>query len=345
MAATPTAESEEPGSFRGTVKKVVFSSDDLPPGLDDDARFRLWQNVFADTVGSFDTSRLPDRPFFARSELLQFGEVILGRFTGTTRELCRTRQQVVANPSEYYGFAFNTGTAPVVRTQRDDEHLLATGDVSFQCYFEAITISANAPNEWVAVMVRRDAVRALVPAADDLVVAPFDRSSPTLRHLRGYIGSLLDVDGLDEDPALLDHVGTSLVDLVALALGAKGDAAAIAHMRGERAARARMILAELKAGFSDPAFSPGTVAAKLGLTTSYIQKLLHETGLSFTERIIELRLQKARAMLVDPRHQGKRIGEIAYICGFNEVSYFNRCFRRRFGESPTQHRGGVEAKD
>jgi AraC-like DNA-binding protein len=30
--------------------------------------------------------------------------------------------------------------------------------------------------------------------------------------------------------------------------------------------------------------------------------------------------------------------EIAHACGFNEVSYFNRCFRRRFGDTPTQYR-------
>jgi AraC-like DNA-binding protein len=35
-----------------------------------------------------------------------------------------------------------------------------------------------------------------------------------------------------------------------------------------------------------------------------------------------------------------KISDIAYACGFNEASYFNRCFRRRFGASPTQYRGG-----
>ncbi len=47
-------------------------------------------------------------------------------------------------------------------------------------------------------------------------------------------------------------------------------------------------------------------------------------------------------MLADPRHQAKRIGEIAYACGFNEVSYFNRCVRRRFGLSPGEYRGDLD---
>jgi AraC-like DNA-binding protein len=44
-------------------------------------------------------------------------------------------------------------------------------------------------------------------------------------------------------------------------------------------------------------------------------------------------------MLSGPRHDRLKVSEIAYACGFNEVSYFNRCFRRRFGASPTQFRG------
>ncbi len=44
-------------------------------------------------------------------------------------------------------------------------------------------------------------------------------------------------------------------------------------------------------------------------------------------------------MLAAPRHDAMRIGDIALACGFNEVSYFNRCIRRRFGVSPRQLRG------
>ena len=60
---------------------------------------------------------------------------------------------------------------------------------------------------------------------------------------------------------------------------------------------------------------------------------------SFTARVLELRLQKARMMLADHRNDRLKIDEVAFGCGFNEVSYFHRCFRRRFGASPAQYRG------
>jgi AraC-like DNA-binding protein len=101
----------------------------------------------------------------------------------------------------------------------------------------------------------------------------------------------------------------------------------------------REILAEIRTSFADPAFSPRHLAQKLALSPRYVQALLHETGVSFTERVLELRLQKARTMLMSQRNGRLKVSEIAYACGFNEISYFNQAFRRRFGAAPTQFRG------
>jgi transcriptional regulator GlxA family with amidase domain len=125
-----------------------------------------------------------------------------------------------------------------------------------------------------------------------------------------------------------------------LALGATGDAAELATRRGLRAARAREIVAEISAGFADLAFSQGSLACKLGLSARYVQDLLQDTGVSFSERVLELRLQKARSMLADRRHDRLKVSEIAFASGFGSITHFNQCFRRRFGTTPTQYRGG-----
>jgi len=64
--------------------------------------------------------------------------------------------------------------------------------------------------------------------------------------------------------------------------------------------------------------------------------LLYEAGASFTIRLNELRMRKAADLLA---HREGRISDIAFECGFNDLSYFNRCFRRRFGLTPTAARG------
>ena len=68
----------------------------------------------------------------------------------------------------------------------------------------------------------------------------------------------------------------------------------------------------------------------IGISRRYANELLQESGKSFAERVLELRLQKARVMLANASHDRAKIIEIAFACGFNDVSYFHRCFRRRF---------------
>ena len=60
---------------------------------------------------------------------------------------------------------------------------------------------------------------------------------------------------------------------------------------------------------------------------------------SFTERVNELRLQRAFALLIEPHGSARRISDIALEVGFSDISHFNRLFRTRFGVSPRSVRG------
>ena len=89
--------------------------------------------------------------------------------------------------------------------------------------------------------------------------------------------------------------------------------------------------------FTEPDFSAARLGATAGLSERYVNELLYEAGASFTMRLLELRLRKAAELLALPSE--RRISEIAFACGFNDLSYFNRCFRRRFGLTPSAARG------
>jgi hypothetical protein len=60
---------------------------------------------------------------------------------------------------------------------------------------------------------------------------PIDGNQAALHHLRGYIGLLLAPDGMADGPPLNVHIGATLADLMAIVLGASGDAAQLARVR------------------------------------------------------------------------------------------------------------------
>lgn len=78
------------------------------------------------------------------------------------------------------------------------------------------------------------------------------------------------------------------------------------------------------------------LASLAGMRSSAFSRFfkLH-TGRNISEYIIDLRLGYAARMLVDT---AKSISEIGFDCGFNNLSNFNRIFKKKKGCSPSEFR-------
>jgi AraC-like DNA-binding protein len=322
------------------MSRIVFSSDDLPPGLDDEARFSAWRDFFASVDGPLEVSRLPDRPFSQRVEGARFDGIGVMRLRGTTDRIWWTSPYGAARRSPDFYLCLNRNRIPMSLAQLGREAQFDSQTAVLGSCTESYDLRTQASHDFSVVILPQVRLRELVSGVEDLLAKPL-RNDAALLHLRRYLDILSTADGFERDPQLIAHIERTLTDLVALALGVGRDETDIMRMRGLRAARLHEIVAEIRAGFADPEFSVQALASKIGLTTRYIQDLLQETGSSFTERVLELRLQRARAMLADQRCNRLKVGEIAAACGFNEIPHFNRRFRRRFGATPTQFRGGT----
>jgi AraC-like DNA-binding protein len=100
-------------------------------------------------------------------------------------------------------------------------------------------------------------------------------------------------------------------------------------------------LREIERRSGDPGLSAVTIALLLGVTPRYVHLLLEQTGKSFTHHVLEQRLEKATVLLRDPRSRHRKIADIATEAGFNDLSYFNRSFRRHFGATPSDIRAAA----
>jgi AraC-like DNA-binding protein len=159
------------------------------------------------------------------------------------------------------------------------------------------------------------------------------RDASSLRLLFGYLEGTL-AEGLGDNLAA-QLFGRHLVELTALALGGEGDTRGLQEQGGVRAARVAAILRAISDQIANPGLSPATVAAKLDITPRYVHALLEQSGQTFTQYVLQKRLENAKEVLVHDVDQTRKIAAVAFDAGFADLSHFNRAFRRHFGDTPS----------
>lgn len=94
-------------------------------------------------------------------------------------------------------------------------------------------------------------------------------------------------------------------------------------------------LETVEAHLGNVAFDVSVFSKEMGMSQSnLLRKLKALTGLSVIEFIRSIRLKRA-ASLIKQRSGG--IEEIAFEVGFNDPSYFSRCFKKQFGVAPSKY--------
>jgi AraC-like DNA-binding protein len=101
------------------------------------------------------------------------------------------------------------------------------------------------------------------------------------------------------------------------------------------------LLRTLRNRLHEADLSPMAVAAEHGICTRTVHYVFARACTTFVERLMELRLGRAREMLSDAHLFDLPVAEVAVRCGFSDPSHFARRFRRRFGQSPLQFRSSL----
>jgi transcriptional regulator GlxA family with amidase domain len=164
-----------------------------------------------------------------------------------------------------------------------------------------------------------------------------DNTGMAVKLLTRYLDGLLGGEAVgDEREARI--FGEHLMDLISMAIGADGEARQLAGRRGIRAVRHAAVLREIERNASDSRLSAAAVAEKLGVTPRYVHFLLEESGHTFSEHVLMRRLKLVAAQLGDATRGNLKISAIAREAGFADMSYFNRCFRNQFSDTPSGYR-------
>ena len=99
--------------------------------------------------------------------------------------------------------------------------------------------------------------------------------------------------------------------------------------------RLRQVIEYIADHYSED-ISSRSLSEMFGYDESYFCRLFRTVvGVRPMEYIRVLRLDKARRLMLDEK---KSIAKVARECGFSDINYFSRCFRRHYGVTAGEYR-------
>lgn len=309
----------------------VFSTEMLP----ERDRLPFFKEEFGRRMARLDVVPLPGSDFKVDIRALAFGDLRCVSLNTSPAAFGR-EGDLLKDGSDEFILLINSG--PPLYDDRK-ARMVETGEATLQDSAQKGYVHLGAGGGGLSIAIPRHRLMRLVPEAEDVARAGDCHASREVELLRRYATSVL-ADGT-ASPDALRLAGDHILDLIALAIGAQGEAIELARMGGLKAARAHAIRKSIKEQIGDPNFSLASLAGRHHISERYVQLLFEEMGLSFTEYVQEQRLLEAHRALSNPMLNYRRIAEIAETAGFRDLSHFNRVYRRRFGETPSDTRASI----
>ncbi len=182
------------------------------------------------------------------------------------------------------------------------------------------------------IRVPRHRIEGRMPSAAEILAQRIDGSSGT-GHLTSSLvtASLKEAERLSASESM--RISNALLDLLCLSLE-------IDRSQDDRRPLhiLRRIQNHIDANIADPSLSRETIARSHGISARYLSKIFEREGLSVAKWIRLRRLELSRQRIEAPDSANTTISEIAFACGFTDVSSFNRAFKRYFGATPSSLR-------
>ena len=308
-----------------------FSTDAFAPR----DRFDAWVAVNEQQLEKLRIEPAAGQPFTAQMGVQIMDSVALAMCEGCGFRIGRTRSEIARTSAHFYAVSVHLGGDARVRSG-DREASLRRGDVFLVDSLHEFALGLERPFRQLVVKVPKAWIDARVARPDLLAGTMLPHDEPLTRMLAGYLAVGFET-AEQTTPSTRAMFAQHLLDLLAEALGGQ-------HVREPTPSRARRAalfafarrVIALKYGASD--LLPEHIAHALGISKRMLHRIFAEQGETVMKAVLAERIDRAANLLAQPAARERTITDIAFACGFNDVSHFGRAFEARMGATPSEWR-------
>jgi AraC family transcriptional regulator, positive regulator of tynA and feaB len=313
-----------------------FSSDAVEPR----DRFEFWVEAVKEHVVPVRVEPAEDCPFLGEIEMQMIGDLSIVNIAAAGQRAAWTRSEIARSTDHFVLTCLHLDGAVCVKTE-DRGMGLRCGDVLLLNSLQEFRLGLEHPHRDLIVKFPRRWLEARVPRPDLLssVVLPHD--SPLVRLCAGYLAAgFKAADQLTPKAAIM--FATHVVDLLAEAItdSQRSEPSASEAWRAAMFVRAGRLIA-LNVGDAD--FRPDQLAHQLGISTRTLHRIFAERDTTVMKHLLAERVGRAAKLLASPQARRRTVTEIAFACGFNDLSHFGRVFEAQMGMAPSQWRKSAPA--
>jgi AraC family transcriptional activator of tynA and feaB len=293
-------------------------------------RFTNWKDCLNDDHVRMEARKTHDEPFRGVLSKTRADSVSVWRIAATRHEVVRLRSHIAASIEDLCSVHLQLrGGGRYI--QRDHLQVCGPGDLAVTDKTEPFKVEIGRDFQALCFTTSR----ALLPRSfldqPRLMLSTTEAGRALSRTLAGYSELCLNSQLPSEK---LASFGSHMIELICHAGSV---------MMGEAPERMAtpvvlsMMLDYIDRHSSDPDLSALALAREFRCSVRYVHKLFATTGHSVGEHVNNRRMSVCARDLLNDRSK-RTIAEIAFAAGFNDLSNFNKLFKRMNGMSPRDFR-------
>lgn len=313
------------------ISKATWSTD----SIEERERFSFWREVICRNVFNVSVQASPKR-FSASITARSYGAFRFATCESTAYEIHRTQKDISNESADHY-LVWLQLRGHTLLTQRNESIEFGCNDIVIadgrRPYHATLFDDDQYRRQAIAVL-PRSVIESRTPWLRRRPLHKFAASSVYTDLARRHLIQLTSDDLTGAEIGLLTE---NLCNLLTL-LG-HGDTPV---NRVQPELQLEAVLDYCRRNLRNPNLSPDIVAAQFDISTRTLHLRFEKIEKTFGRWLLEARLDACSDALRKPLRANRGISEIAYGCGFNDLSYFNKAFRARFGMPPGEWRAVFE---